>query len=119
MENVALRLDLGFLSLVSESPVKIFGNEIAREIHDMNCELVETALRLQKKIAEDSKFKLTRADREKLIPGKVFTPDTALQKDKCRKQKEYSKNLRKILRTSIKKGFIYMNAGLLLTPSLQ
>ena len=67
MENVALRLDLGFLSLVSESPVKIFGNEIAREIHDMNCELVETALRLQKKIAEDSKFKLTRADREKLL----------------------------------------------------
>lgn len=67
MKNVALRLDLGFLSLVSESPVKIFGNEIAREIHDMNCELVETALRLQKKIAEDSKFKLTRADREKLL----------------------------------------------------
>lgn len=46
MENVALRLDLGFLSLMSDSPVKIFGNEIAREIHDMNCELVETALRL-------------------------------------------------------------------------
>ena len=52
MENVALRLDLGFLSLMSDSPVKIFGNEIAREIHDMNCELVETALRLQKKIAQ-------------------------------------------------------------------
>ena len=67
MENVALRLDLGFLSLMSDSPVKIFGNEIAREIHDMNCELVETALRLQKKIAEDSKFKLTRAGREKLL----------------------------------------------------
>ncbi len=67
MENVALRLDLGFTSLLIDSPVKIFGNEIAREIHDMNCELVETALRLQKKIAEDSKFRLTRADREKLL----------------------------------------------------
>ena len=59
MENVALRLDLGFLSLMSDSPVKIFGNEIAREIHDMNCELVETALRLQKKIADKFAFEPT------------------------------------------------------------
>ena len=54
-EFVALRLDLGIPSITSDYPVNIFGNELSREIHDMNCDLLASALKIANSVTHDQK----------------------------------------------------------------